>query len=193
MKHLPKIIPLILFGLSTPAFAHPGHGVESGLVTGLLHPLTGADHMLAMLMVGLFAGLAFPKQTWMAPTAFVAFMLVGFGFGANGGHLPIAEILILASLVCLGLALVFELKPPLAVAVPAIALFAIGHGFAHGSEMASGENGLTFALGFVASTIALHCIGIALSGIALRPQFRQIGKIVGVTDAVVAVAAGLTL
>ena len=158
-----RLLPLTLLALATPALAHPGHGAESGFVAGLLHPLTELDHMLAMLMVGLFAGVAFARHRWICPAAFVGFMLLGFGFGAHGGHLPIAELLILASLVGLGLALLFEVKPPLAVAVPVIGLFAVGHGFVHGNEMAPGDDGAAFAAGFVTTTILLHAAGLALA------------------------------
>src|SRR3546814_15456060 len=65
----------------------------------LLHPLSGVDHLLAMLMVGLWAGIAFPRFWWVCPAAFISFMLGGFAHGAAGGAFPIAEMLILASLV----------------------------------------------------------------------------------------------
>src|SRR3546814_3399121 len=91
-----------------------------------------------MLMVGLWAGIAFPRFWWVCPAAFISFMLGGFAHGAAGGAFPIAEMLILASLVGLALALLADARPPLALSAAVIALFAIGHGFAHGSEMGAG-------------------------------------------------------
>jgi urease accessory protein len=179
-------LQLALLTIATPALAHPGHGPASGLTAGLLHPLTGMDHLLAMLMVGLWSGFAFPKRAWLCPAAFVVFMLAGFVFGASGGRLPIAEMLIIASLVVLGLALTFEAKAPIAAALPLIALFAIGHGFAHGAEMATGESGIAFAAGFVTTTIALHLAGIGLSRAAMRMQARRIGQAVGLAATVAA-------
>jgi len=174
--------------LATPALAHPGHGPASGLTAGLLHPLTGLDHLLAMLMVGLWSGFAFPRKAWLCPAAFVLFMLAGFAFGASGGQLPIAEMLVTASLVILGLALTFEARAPITVALPLIGLFAIGHGFAHGNEMAAGENGATFAAGFVATTVALHLAGIGLSRFVLRYRARRVAQAAGLVTMVSAAA-----
>src|SRR3546814_6390195 len=78
-----------------------------------------------MLMVGLWAGIAFPRFWWVCPAAFISFMLGGFAHGAAGGAFPIAEMLILASLVGLALALLADARPPLALSAAVIALFAI--------------------------------------------------------------------
>ncbi|WP_157218368.1 HupE/UreJ family protein [Flavisphingomonas formosensis] len=172
-------LALLLLAAAAPALAHPGHGAESGLAAGMLHPLTGIDHLLAMIMVGLWSGLAFPRHWWVCPAAFVSFMLGGFAYGAAGGPLPIAEMLIVASVAALGIALLFDVRPPLALSAAAIALFAIGHGFAHGHEMAPGSDGLCFAAGFIATTLALHAAGFGLSRLALRLQPRRIGQAVG--------------
>jgi len=134
----------VLIAAASPALAHPGHGEGGSFLAGLLHPLTGIDHLLAMLMVGLWAAIAFPRRWWVCPAAFVGFMVAGFGLGVSGAAFPMAEMLILASLVVLGLALVFDLRPPLAIAAPIVALFAIGHGFAHGSEMPLGGSAHLF-------------------------------------------------
>ena len=142
--------------------------------------------MLAMLMVGLWSAFAFPRRVWICPAAFVAFMLAGFAAGVSGLSLPGAELLILASLIILGLALMFERKAPIAAALPVIGLFAIGHGFAHGAEIAPGDSGIAFAGGFVVTTIALHLAGILLARIACLPM---IGRTVGLT----ATAAAATI
>src|SRR3546814_19257338 len=97
-----------------------------------------------MLMVGLWAGIAFPRFWWVCPAAFISFMLGGFAHGAAGGAFPIDEMLILASLVGLALALLADARPQLALSAAVIALFAIGHGFAHGSEMGAGASAYPF-------------------------------------------------
>lgn len=180
MKTILRLTPLGLIAVSAPALAHPGHDHGSGFAAGLLHPLTGADHMLAMLMVGLWAGLAFPRHWWVCPAAFVSFMLAGFVYGANGGALPIAEILILASLVGLGMALVFEARPPLAISAGIVALFAIGHGFAHGAEMRRGVNSEAFAAGFVITTALIHAVGLGVTRMTALRSPRRVGQAVGV-------------
>lgn len=179
-------LALVLSAIATPASAHLGQGSQAGFFAGLLHPLTGVDHLLTMLMVGLWAGIAFPKRWWACPTAFVGFMLLGFVYDAGGGRMPVAELLILMSLVGLGLALVFEIRPPLAASAAIVALFAIGHGFAHGSEMAEGANGALFAGGFVVTTLLLHAAGLGLSRAAVGLQPRQSGQAVGMLAIVTA-------
>jgi urease accessory protein len=182
-----RIVPLALSGLAAPAFAHPGHDLGVGFAAGFVHPLTGLDHLLVMVMVGLWAGIAFPKHAWLCPAIFVTFMLAGFTFGAGGGHLPIAEMLITASLAGLGLALMLDVRPPLAVAIPVIAMFAIGHGFAHGGEMGQGTHEAIFAAGFVTTTILLHMAGIALSRMVSRAQPRRIGQAMGLAATATAI------
>lgn len=183
-----RSLPLALMAVAAPAFAHPGHGDQAGFAAGLIHPLTGLDHLLTMLMVGLWAGLAFPKRWWVCPAAFVTFMIGGFAYGAAGGVLPVAEMLILGSLLVLGLALVFEVKPPLALAAGAIALFAVGHGFAHGSEIGAHADIAGFAAGFVTTTTLLHAAGLALSSAATRIQPRRAGQAIGLIASITATA-----
>jgi urease accessory protein len=179
----------LALGAATPALAHPGHG--TGFVAGLVHPLTGIDHLLAMLMVGLWAGLAFPTAKWVCPAAFVGFMLAGFGWGAAGGGFPFAETLILASLVGLGGALLFDLRPPLALGTAMVALFAVAHGFAHGAEMPEGARPLGFVAGFALTTIALHAAGIAIAWRAQRMDSRLLGRVIGGVATVTAAALAL--
>jgi urease accessory protein len=186
MNRYRLVLTALLITAASPAFAHPGHGGESGFIAGMLHPLTGIDHLLAMLMVGLWAGLAFPRRWWICPAIFVAFMIAGFGLGVAGASLPMAEMLILASLVVLGLALVFDLRPPLWVAAPLIALFAVGHGFAHGSELPAGGEADYFAAGFILSTIFLHASGIGIARFAF--QSRRLGQTIGAGATITAAA-----
>lgn len=161
--------------LSAPALAHPGHLHMTGFFAGLLHPLTGLDHLVAMLLVGLWAGTAFRHKVAGPPMAFVSFMLTGFAFGAAGGVLPLTELLIATSVVVLGAMLLFEARPPLAAASGMIALFAFAHGHAHGAEMPAQANAVGFAAGFALTTILLHAAGIGIAMLANRPASRIIG------------------
>ncbi|MET0238261.1 MAG: HupE/UreJ family protein [Sphingobium sp.] len=148
---------------ATPAFAHPGHQ-ESGLVSGILHPLTGADHLVAMLMVGLWAGLVAGRALWVLPSAFLAAMLGGFAYGAlaQGGAAG-AEMLIIASVLVLGSAVALRLRTPLALAGIVAGLFGFSHGMAHGLESPGGTAAFTFAGGFLVATAVLHGIGVVLA------------------------------
>jgi urease accessory protein len=145
----------------TAAWAHPGHDGSAGFVAGLAHPLTGLDHLVAMALVGVWAALFAPKTrtVLLVPGAFVAAMILGFAISAYSPGLP-AEGLILASLAVLGIAAGTGLRAPLPLAVAAAGLFGFGHGLAHGFETPAGAFPALFAAGFVASTAALHGLGM---------------------------------
>jgi len=186
-KHLPFLkknpstssgrtaVGVLLALLSTPAFAHPGHLHMAGFTAGVLHPLTGLDHLAAMLMVGLWAGTVFRNRLIVPPLAFVAFMLAGFALGAIGGALPLTELLILASVIVLGAMVLFEVRLPIMAASALIALFAFAHGHAHGAEMPADASVLSFGAGFALMTAALHAAGVGLAMLANRPVTRALG------------------
>lgn len=171
------VLPLI--ACAAPALAHPGHDQLSAFAAGLLHPLSGFDHLLTMLMVGLWAGIAFPRHWWVCPAAFMSFMLAGFAHGAASGAFPLAEMMILASLIGLALVLLADARPPLALSAAAIALFAISHGFAHGSEMAAGNRTYSFAGGLLISTALLHGLGLLASRWAIGVAQSRLGQATG--------------
>jgi len=159
-----RILPLIVLPmLPAAAFAHPGHiGHAAPFAEGWAHPLGGTDHVLAMVAVGLWAAMAADRRgIWALPLAFVAAMLAGGALGAAGLPLPAVEPMILASSVVLGLAAALALRPSLALALPAVAVFGVMHGHAHGAEGPAA--GLpAYAAGFVLATAALHLAGIGL-------------------------------
>ncbi|MGA0613627.1 HupE/UreJ family protein [Paracoccus sp. KR1-242] len=157
-----RFLPLLLL-MPTAALAHPGHlGAASSFTNGWMHPVGGLDHVLAMIAVGLWAATATDRRgIWALPVTFVAAMLAGGAIGAAGIHLPAVEPMILASSVLLGLAVALALRPSLGFALPAVALFGLMHGHAHGAE--GPATGLAaYAAGFVLATSALHLAGIGL-------------------------------
>jgi len=155
------------------ALAHPGHG-GSSFGAGLLHPLTGADHFAAMLLVGLGAAVFVKRGGWMLPAAFLIALALGFAtFAWLPG--PLAEAGILASLIALGLATALRIDAPAPLAVLAIAVFGYAHGAAHGMETPQGALPALFAAGFLASSAALHLGGYALARVLPLPALRLIG------------------
>jgi len=159
-----------LFLLPVAAWAHPSltHHVD-GFVAGVSHPLTGLDHLLAMLSVGLWASQKGGRAMWIWPAAFVSAMVAGGIMGMAGIGLPLVEPAIIASLLILGLAIAATLMLPTAAGVALIALFGLFHGNAHGLEAPLGGAGL-YALGFILSTVTLHVIGLVLGLSAQRMQ-----------------------
>ncbi|WP_339531808.1 HupE/UreJ family protein [Pseudomonas mucidolens] len=143
------------------AFAHPGHG-DNGLLAGIGHPLGGLDHLLAMLAVGLWAAQQQGAARWALPCTFVGSMLIGGLLGFEGLGLPALESAIAASVLALGLAVALAIRPPVALAVAATAVFALCHGVAHGLELPDMSSPWTYAIGFVGATAALHATGYAV-------------------------------
>jgi len=168
----------LLLGVASPALAHTGVGPVNGFAAGLMHPLTGLDHLLAMVAVGLWAGLVGGRARWTYPLAFVAMMVVAGLWGMMGAALPGAEIGIAVSVIILGLAIALKAAPPLAAGTAACALFAIFHGHAHGAELPEGASSVGYALGFVLVTASLHGAGLALAGF-LAARAPLIARVAG--------------
>ncbi|GAC1030120.1 HupE/UreJ family protein [Pseudomonas sp. No.21] len=158
---------LALFLTPALAFAHPGHD-SSGLMAGVAHPITGLDHLLAMLAVGLWAAQQQGAARWALPVAFVGTMLLGGLLGFEGLELPFMETGIAASVLALGLLVAVAVRPPMFVAVGLTALFALAHGVAHGLELPELSSPWGYATGFVAATAALHAAGYGL--VRVLPQ-----------------------
>ncbi len=153
------LIPALL--LPSAAFAHAGHDHGPAFIAGLSHPISGADHVLAMLAVGLWAAGLGGKAVWALPATFVTAMIFGGTLGMAGTHLPLVEPMILASIIVLGAAVGLALRLPLMAMLAAVAVFGAAHGFAHGAEGPSAGLAL-YALGFATATMGLHLAGIAL-------------------------------
>lgn len=164
-----KILRLAALGLlafSPLALAHPGHEAQ-GLLAGFMHPLTGLDHLLVMLAVGLWAGRIGGAARWQLPVTFVAVMALGAVIGMAGYRLPAIETLLAASVMALGALLVISQRLPRALQAGLVALFALFHGIAHGSELAADQS-LAVMFGMLAATALLHMLGLALSSRRLR-------------------------
>lgn len=157
--------------LALPAAAHPGHAGDAMFLQGLLHPLTGIDHLLTMLAVGVWAAQNGGRAIWLLPTAFIAMLSGGAVLGMAGIGLPAVEAGIAASVAVLGLLVLLNKRVPVAAAAILVGAFAVLHGHAHGTEMPQAANPLLYGLGFVLSTAMLHGIGIAI-GMARRTPIR---------------------
>lgn len=144
----------------------------------LMHPLTWLDHVLAMVAVGLWAGLVGGKARIAYPTAFVATMALAGAWGMSGGQLPGVEIGIAVSVVILGAAVALKASPPLASGTLACGILAIFHGFARGVELPDNARGFAYAVGFMLATAALHLAGILLAG-AIAARAPLIARIAG--------------
>ena len=140
-------------------------GVASGFLTGLLHPISGIDHVVAMVAVGMWGAQLGAPAIWLLPITFPIVMAFGGLLGLLGVPLPGVEVGIAASGILLGTAVMTERRVPLYAAAALVGFFAIFHGHAHGSELPPGQSGLMYSMGFVVATGCLHAIGIALGAV----------------------------
>jgi urease accessory protein len=174
-----------LVALSPQASAHTTPGQAQGFTTGFLHPLSGWDHILAMVAVGIWGAQLKRPAIWMLPVAFPLVMSFGGLLGIRGVPLPGVEIGVAASAVVLGVVIALELRPPLWVAALIVSAFAIFHGHAHGTELPKAAAPLTYAMGFVLATGLLHVCGILIGLVDLLPVgtkvLRTAGGLIAVT------------
>ena len=161
------------------AFAHQEGGQAAGFLAGLLHPVSGVDHVLAMLAVGLWGAVLGAPALWVLPVAFPLVMAVGGLLGLLGVPLPAVEVGIAASALVLGAMVLLEVRPPVAIAAVLVACFAVFHGHAHGRELPEGASALLYSVGFVVATGALHLAGIALGAVRGRPGGRAVVRLAG--------------
>lgn len=176
--------------LPSAALAHPGHVADSGqFMHGLAHPVGGADHLLAMVALGLLAAQLGGRAVWALPLTFVAAMVAGGAMGAAGIGFPAVEPMILASVVIFGVLVAMAARLPMAVLLPMVAVFGAAHGWAHGAE--GPATGLVlYAAGFALATMALHLAGIAFGRLLSRgPEMRVLGG--GTTLAGLVLAVGV--
>jgi len=154
---------------AAPVSAHTGHPIN-GLGDGLVHPIFGPDHLLAMVAVGVVAALVTNRRiAWLVPAGFLAGMVMGGLAGLAGVSFPGLEVAVAASVVALGL-LVTGLARVTDVWLPALALlFGAAHGLAHGGELPAGAAPFAYVGGFVLATAALHAVGM-LGGSQLRAR-----------------------
>lgn len=159
--------------LPAPAMAHGLHDAGT-LMAGALHPVGGADHVLAMLAVGLLAAQLTGRAIWVLPGTFVGAMLAGGVLGAYGLPFPAVEPMILASIMILGVLVALAAPVPLAVLLGMTAVFGAAHGWAHGAE--GPATGLAaYAAGFAGATALLHLAGIALGRSLPKLALRGLG------------------
>ena len=182
-------VALAFSTMPSTAFAHTGID-GSGFTHGFLHPWSGLDHVLAMVMVGLLAFQLGGRALWLVPATFISVMIVGGSLGAAGVAMPFVELGIALSVIVLGAVAALNIKAPVAAAMGLVGLFAIFHGYAHGAEMPALSDGLIYGAGFVLATALLHGAGIGL-GYALGAASKRYGTMVARAAGGLAAVAGV--
>ncbi len=178
---------LLLVGLllTHPAFAHESSGPAGGFFSGLLHPVAGPDHVVAMIAVGLWGACLGRPALWLLPVVFPLVMALGGAAGVLGVPLPGVEVGIALSAIALGGAVAWGWRAPLAVAAVLVGLFAVFHGHAHGTELPQSADPIAYSLGFVIATGLLHLAGIAFGELTRWPWGGRVVRALGALIAVV--------
>ncbi|AIY40888.1 HupE-UreJ family metal transporter [Collimonas arenae] len=172
------------FGV-TSAFAHPGHPDAFGFNDGFTHPFSGIDHLLAMLAVGLWAAQNKRSAQWVLPLAFPVMMVAGALLAFAGVIMPGVETGIAASVALLGLLIAFAIRMPVWASASVVSVFALFHGYAHGSELPHGASTLFYGFGFVAATALLHLSGLIIGITAGRKMATPAARAGGIAIAAV--------
>lgn len=169
------IMTLFVVFLFAPvsAWAHVESGQAGGFLSGLSHPVSGLDHVLAMVAVGLWGAQLGRPAIWLLPVAFPMMMAFGGMLGLMGIPVPGIEIGIAVSGIVLGALILGETKMPIIGALIVVAFFAVFHGHAHGTELEAGQNAMLYSMGFVICTGTLHAIGIGM-GLVHRWKFGRL-------------------
>jgi urease accessory protein len=184
----PRRLPLLqvlvaALALTQPVFAHEQAGVAGGLASGLLHPLTGIDHLIAMVAVGIWGAQLGAPAIWVLPITFPLVMAFGGVLGVLQIPLPMPEAVIALSALVLGGAVAARLRVPFAAAAVIVAVFAIFHGHAHGAELPSAADPFAYAAGFVVATGLLHLCGITIGTLSRWPAGERLIQGLGVAIA----------
>jgi urease accessory protein len=174
-----RILAILLTLVPTAAFAHTGAGYAHGFADGLVHPLGGLDHILAMVTVGVLAWQLGGRAIWLLPASFLALLVVGGVLALAGGSLPWVQVGIAASVIVFGIMVTLGTKAPLALAMGIVGLFAVFHGHAHGTEMPITASGAAYGAGFVLATALLHAAGVALGYLIGRISCKQLAYRLG--------------
>lgn len=161
------LLALVISLIPITVYAHEGGNVPiSGFLAGLIHPVLGYDHLLAMLSVGILSAQIGGRAIWTVPTTFVTVMALGGTLGMIDTGLIAIEMGIAASLVLLGLVIAAERKLPILIAMGGVGFFAVFHGYAHGTEMPETAQPMLYALGFLTGTAVIHIAGVVIGDIA---------------------------
>lgn len=168
IRHL--VTPALLALLPTLAWAHPDHALQAGFAAGVMHPLSGVDHLIAMLAVGMWAAQLGGRLRWAVPASFISLMLLGALLGLAGLQFGAVEQGIAASVCVFGLLLAGAVRLSLAACVSLVGAFAMFHGYAHGAEAPS-SGVLMYMSGFALSSLALHVVGFVAAGQMLRHRY----------------------
>lgn len=187
---------LLLLAVAVPAIVQ-AHGLgAAGFLEGVSHPVGGADHLLAMVAVGIASTRGPRSFLWALPAVFLAGMAAGFVCGIANVGFDRAEGGVALSVLLLGLMVAQPWRGMAYATLVVVPVFGWCHGYAHGQEWPAHASPWAFALGFLGTTAGLHVIGVITGCLYLEQErparsFVVTGLVIAATG--VAMAAPLTM
>lgn len=178
-RSLALVLSLVALGAAEPAAAHSGTGLAGGFVAGFLHPLSGPDHLLAMVAVGLWGAILGRPLIVALPVVFPTVMAIGGVLAMLGVPIPPVEIGIAVSVIVLGGLIAGAVSLPAWAACLLVGAFGVFHGYAHGRELPSAADPIGYSVGFVTATGMLHVVGIGIGLFAARPAGLKAMRVLG--------------
>lgn len=176
MKHhtLISAVPLLLALALQPVEAHTGLVAQHGFLMGLIHPLSGWDHIVAMVSVGFWSTQLGGQARLPLALVFLVMMTVGAGFSLVGIALPMAETIIALSLLLMAGVFASSISLPQRIVVATVAAMAIFHGYVHAEELDTNSSALTYSAGFLFGTLSLLTTGRLSARISsVAPSIRK--------------------
>lgn len=192
MKAITRVLMATgLLVTATAASAHAGHDAGTGFTSGLLHPMLGLDHLLAMAAIGFWSVRQSTTLKNSTPLFVIGGMILGAAIAWGGMSLPGVETGIALSVLLAGILIATMAKPPTAVGGSLVGAFMVFHGFAHGTEMPAGAALVAYLAGFSIATLALTFVGRGLGTLMQKTDNRfgrALGGVVAAIGAVLAAA-----
>lgn len=181
MKPFKKLPAILMLMLPVFANAHTGHGDANGVLSGVMHPMLGLDHLLALLALGCWVALAQKAIRIAQPLLVVVAMLVGASLGVFGVGFSGVEWGIAASVILAGLAVTLRLPVTHLAAQLPIFGFALCHGLAHGMEVPAGASTVGFFIGFVLAAVLIMMSGMLVARGAVLMKTKHVHLWLGIT------------
>lgn len=175
--------------VSPSLYAHTGGHVDHSLISGLLHPLTGIDHLLVLMAVGLIAAKQGGKALFAFPAAFLALMAAGALLNGYGIQMPFVESLIALSLVAFGLLVTISQKQRSKIIFMGVSFFAVFHGYAHAAEIPSDSSAVQYFSALMLMSLAI-CLGGCVIGLTTGKRINYLFSLVCLSSGLYYLTAG---
>ncbi|MGZ4991058.1 MAG: HupE/UreJ family protein [Methylobacter sp.] len=178
-----------LFLVSPSLYAHTGEHIEHSLISGLLHPLTGIDHLLVLLAVGLIAAKQGGKALFAFPAVFLALMAAGAVLNAAAVQIPFVESLIALSVVAFGVLVSSKQKHHSKLPFLGLSFFAVFHGYAHAAEIPADTGAAVYFAALMLMSLAI-CVGGCIVGTIAGKRIHYVFSLVCLSSGLYYLVAG---